>query len=265
MILEQLFKKSSMRTLREILGVPVLFHTVLWHGKDGPSQTGYDSRDPSAITKQLDQMQSLGGDDCGAILLTYGPTVSPFIHEACMNMADQLSSRKMPFALCYDPWTASANGVKFTTPTQASAALIAALQNVDTQFLLNDSSYISTSIGKIVLDFSTGASKAAVTASVPGLDYMMNGPDFDWPRFPQRANTSRLPCAYLQFDDGTGPNRNLSATSSGPVRLIPSLAGTTFLSAIAPNVSSLTGYIQIVTRNDISESTDIEKFAAITL
>jgi hypothetical protein len=52
-----------MKTLQEILGKPVLFHRVGWHGKSTPNLAGYDSR----------------------IQLSYGLN-SPFIAESALEM-----------------------------------------------------------------------------------------------------------------------------------------------------------------------------------
>src|SRR4051812_38693640 len=94
-------------TLRVQLGKPVLFHHLPWHGKNGPgtSLTGYDSRSANVISSQLDAMATLGGEGFGVICLTYGPTVSAFIHQASTAMCQQCNARDIPFALCFDPWT----------------------------------------------------------------------------------------------------------------------------------------------------------------
>jgi hypothetical protein len=42
-----------MQTLREILGKPVLFHRVGWHGKSTPNLAGYDSRSPKRLTSHI--------------------------------------------------------------------------------------------------------------------------------------------------------------------------------------------------------------------
>lgn len=240
-----------MTTLRDQLGKPVLFHVVLWHGKDGaPSLTGYDSRNPSTITHQLQAMRALGGDGAGLIALTYGPTVSPFIHEACMNICGQANALGMPFALCFDPWTVK-------TATNKDAAMIAALQNPDIQFLLNCDSYLP---GKPVLDFATGCDAKTVMASVPGVGYWMNGVDYDWVRIPSTPNVTNLPCTFIEFNDGTGADRNKQVwNQSLPCRIVPSLAGNTFYGR---NVSA-GKYVQFCTWNDVSEGTDVEKFAAM--
>jgi hypothetical protein len=54
-----------MQTLREILGKPVLFHRVGWHGKSAPNLAGYDSRNPTVIAHQLQAMVDLGGEGAG--------------------------------------------------------------------------------------------------------------------------------------------------------------------------------------------------------
>lgn len=240
-----------MITLRDQLGKPVLFHMVLWHGKDGtPSLTGYDSRDPGVISRQLQAMLALGGFGTGVIALTYGPTVSTFIHEACMEVCNQANALGMPFGLCYDPWTVKAAANK-------DAAMIATLQNADTQFMLNSPSYLS---GKPVLDFATGCDAKTVLAGVPGIEYWMNGVDYDWVRIPSTPNVTGLPCTFIEFDDGTGPNRNMQVwDQSLPCRIVPSLAGSTFWGR---NISA-GNYVQFCTWNDVSEGTDIEKFAAM--
>lgn len=245
-------------TLRDQLGKPVLFHVVLWHAKDGaPSLTGYDSRNPSVISHQLKAMQALGGDGAGLIALTYGPTVSPFIHEACMAMCNQANALGMPFALCFDPWVCSKNGVKYTKQADQDAAMIAALQHPDIQFLLGCDSYLP---GKPVLDFATGCDAATVKAAVPGIEYWMNGVDYDWVRIPSVQNKTNLPCTFIEFNDGTGADRNKQVWNQAlPCRIVPSLAGGTFWGR---NVSA-GQYVQFCTWNDVSEGTDVEKFAAM--
>jgi hypothetical protein len=41
------------KTLRQTLGIPVLFHRVGWHGKSTPNLAGYDSRNPTVIAHQF--------------------------------------------------------------------------------------------------------------------------------------------------------------------------------------------------------------------
>jgi hypothetical protein len=244
-----------MQTLRDILGKPVLFHCVYYQGKDGiaTSPTGYLSNDPNVIGDQLSAMQNLGGEGCGVIALTYGPTVSPFIHGAVMEACAQCNEREMPFALCFDPWTVKGSA----TPTNPNAAMIAALQNPDIQSMLNSKTYLP---GKPVLDFSTGATATAVKAAVPGIEYWMEEVDYDWVQIPPVPNKTNLPCTYLGFNDGTGPNRNMSVwNQSQPARIVPTLAGTQFWSR---NVSA-GQYVQFCTWNDVLEGTDIESFASM--
>src|SRR5260370_25434143 len=98
-----------MNTGGMIAGRVVMFHWVGWHGKDGPSVPGYDSRDPNVIGDQLSAMAALasvlGVSGFGVIALTYGPTVSTFIHSAVMEMSRQCPERQIPFPLCTDPWS----------------------------------------------------------------------------------------------------------------------------------------------------------------
>lgn len=242
-----------MNTLHDIFGRPVLFHLVLWHGKNGPSLTGYDSRDPSVISRQLKAMQAFGGAGAGVIALTYGPTVSPFIHEACMAVGNQANALGMPFGLCFDPWTVKG-------ASDPNTAMISALQHPDIQFLLNMPTYLK---GKPVLDFATGCDKNTVLAAVPNIAYWQAQKDFDWPQIPQVPNQTPLPCAYIEFNDGTGPDRNKQVwDQSQPARIVPSLAGRTFWNR-SVGVSAYGAYVQFCTWNDVSEGTDVEKFASI--
>lgn len=247
-------------TLRDQLGKPILFHYIGWHGKDGPgtSLTGYDSRDPNVIASQLDAMAALGGNDFGVIALTYGPTVSPFIHQAVMAMGNQCAARGVPFALCFDPWTVKdSHGNPLPQPARNST-MIAALKHPDIQFLLNMRCYLP---GKPVLDFATGCDKPTIVAAVPGIEYWLDGTDFDWPRIPgPTVNKTNLPCKFIEFNDGTGPDRNKSAWDpTKPVRIIPALAGSTFWGLN----TALGQYIQFATWNDVSEGTSIEQFASM--
>ncbi len=236
-------------TLRDKLERPVLFHWLPWHGKDGHSLTGYDSRDPNVIAHQLAAMRALGGDGCGVVALTYGPTVSPFIHSAVMAMGNQCNALMMPFALCFDPWTVK-------NATDKNAAMIAALQHPDIQFLLNMDCYLKGT----VLDFATGCDKAKVMAGVPGIGYLMNGVDYDWPRIPEQPNKTQLPCVYTEFNDGTGADRNKQVwDQTKPARIVPSLGGRTFWSRDV----SAGKYAQFCTWNDVAEGTDVEKFASM--
>src|ERR1700704_3409294 len=119
----------------------ILFHVVLWHGKDGASLTGYDSRSPNVIGDQLSAMavlaSALRAPKFGVIMLTYGPSASLFIHTACMEMARQCNSRRIPFALCYDPWAVKdSNGRMLQSPAKENA-MIAALRHPDTQWMIN--------------------------------------------------------------------------------------------------------------------------------
>jgi hypothetical protein len=261
---------ETMNTLRDILGKPVLFHCVLYQGKDGlaTSPTGYLSTDPNVIGDQLTAMQNLGGEGCGVIALTYGPTVSAFIHKASMEMCAQCNEREMPFALCFDPWTVD-GAPKGTTP---DAAMIAALKNSDIQTMLNSKTYISSLngvSGKLVLDFSTGADAKTVQASVPGLNYLMEVADYAWPQIKTTGgpgpvnNNVKLPCVSLQFNDGTGPDRNKSVWNQAkPARIIPANAGAYFWS-LAAAINQAAQFVQWVTWNDVLEGTDIESFASV--
>jgi hypothetical protein len=74
-----------MNTLRELLGKPVLFHRVGWHGKSTPNLAGYDSRNPTVIAHQLQAMLDLGGEGAGVAQLSYGLN-SPFIAESALEM-----------------------------------------------------------------------------------------------------------------------------------------------------------------------------------
>jgi len=250
-----------MNNLQTILGLPVDFHGVYWHGKDGPSLTGYDSRDPDVIGDQLTSMLNYGGPDSGVIANWYGPTVSSFIHDAVMEVSLQCADRNIPFKLCLDPWTASLNGVKYTKQSDIDAAIIAALLHPDTQTMFNRRGYAP---GHPVLDFSTGASKAAILAAVPGIQYWLDGPDFAWPRIPgpTNNNVTQEPCICLQFDDGTGTNRNVSWDNlSQPVRLILSMAGA-YYESLAASIPKTATRVQYVTWNDVNEMTDCESFAS---
>jgi hypothetical protein len=258
--------------MNPFLGRTLLFHTVLWHGKPGTtSLTGYSSDDPDVIGDQLSAMANLAnvwGCDFGVVGLTYGPTVSPFIHDASMEMSKQCSDRNIPFALCYDPWTCSLNGVKFTAQADKNAAMIAALKHPDTQTMLNRRSYLP---GKPIMDFATGADKNTVLASVPGIQYWQDGIDFSWIKFPtpvpsiQKDNAQasmKVPAVFPSFDDGTGPDRNKSAwDQTKPARIAPPRAGNLFWDFVDSVHSS--DYAQMVW-NDVNENeVSLEMFASM--
>ena len=95
-------EKGGMQTLRELLGKPVLFHRVGWHGKSTPNLAGYDSRNPTVIAHQLQAMLMLGGEGTGVIQLSYGLN-SPFMAESALECCNQANALEMPFALCMDP------------------------------------------------------------------------------------------------------------------------------------------------------------------
>jgi hypothetical protein len=243
-----------MKTLRESLGKPVLFHWVGWAGKNGEpaDQTteGYISTDPNVIAAQLDCMRAFGGDGAGVIALTYGYKASPFMHEASWRMGIACNAVGMPFALCYDPWTTK-------NAADKSQAMIDALKNPETQELLNMQCYLP---GKPVLDFNTGANKDKVLAAVPGIQYWLKDVDYDWNLIPPKPNKTKLPSGYIMFDDGTGADRNKSCwNQSQPVRLVPSKAGQMFWS----RDMSAGDYIQIVTWNDYHEQTAVEPWASL--
>jgi hypothetical protein len=111
-----------MKTLRQSLGIPVLWHRVGWHGKStSPNLAGYDSRDPKVITHQLQAMLDLGGDGAGVIHLHYGLN-SPFINESALETCNQANVLGMPFALCMDPWSVKdANGNLLPSPAKEAA------------------------------------------------------------------------------------------------------------------------------------------------
>src|SRR5258708_2176982 len=121
-------------TLREIIGKPIMWHWLGWHGKDGNSITGYNSTDPNVITHQLKAMQTLGGEGCGVIALSYG-VQSDFIQQAVLEMGNQCNALGMPFALCMDPWTVK------NAPNK-NQGMIDTLNLPDFQFLLNMDCYL---------------------------------------------------------------------------------------------------------------------------
>lgn len=258
----------------------VLFHVVLWHGKDGPSLTGYDSRDPNVIGDQLSAMATLASaieaPSFGVILLTYGPTNSAFIHIACMEMARQCNSRRIPFALCYDPYVVKdlSTGKILLSPAKENA-MIAALRHSDTQWMLNSRMYLP---GKPVLDFldaSQCANPKMVLAAVPGIQYWVNGTDFSWIRFRNDStldanayrteNTRGLPCAFPSFNDGTGKDRNKQAWAQTlPARIASPMAGGLWWDMVHASDSNPSKWIQVVW-NDVRENGEggPEAFAAM--
>ena len=263
-----------MNTLFDILKKPVLFHLVLYQGKNGiaTSPTAYLSNDPDVIGDQLSAMQNLGGPGCGVIGLTYGPTVSSFINSA-EEVCAQCAEREMPFALCYDPWVVKNPDGSMPTVAIATQKMIAALENPITQAMMDSKTYISSIngiSGKLVLDFGTTATPSAVTAAMKGTTYWQNSVDYAWPLIadnngpaPVNNTTAKLPCVCRAFNDGTGPNRNVSIwTPTKPARIIPANAGSYFWS-LANAMNPAAEYAQVVTWNDVLEGTDIESFAAI--
>jgi len=253
-------------------GRTLLFHLVLWHGQPGiTSLTGYQSNDPDTIGDQLNAMAVLAGVwGCpfGVVGLTYGPTVNAFIHSACMELSKQCSDRNIPFAIIYDPWTASLNGKKYTDQTDINNCLIAAIKHPDTQTILNRRSYLP---GKPVMDFATGANKATVLAAVPGIEYWQDGIDFSWIKFPtpvpsiqadDAQASMKVPGVFPSFDDGTGANRNMSCwNQSEEARIAPPMAGNLFwdfVDAMKPSQ-----YAQMVW-NDVNENAvSLEMFASM--
>lgn len=250
-------------------GIPVLFHWCGWHGKDGaPSLTGYISTDPNVIGSQLDAMEVLGGNKAGVIALTFGPTVSPFIHEACMEMCRQCNERRKPFALCLNPWSTDAAisqlGPMVSTTAKAAAAdaaMVTALKHPDMQWMLNSRSYIA---GRPVLQFDTGCTVAGIVAGVPNVTPWFKDVDFAWPKIGSATNNNvKLPCLALQFNDGTGADRNKSAwDQTKPVRTLEARAGSLYWD-FSDGVPAGATYVQFVTWNDVKEGTDVEKFAAL--
>jgi hypothetical protein len=151
-----------------------------------------------------------------------------------------------------DPWTVK-------NAPDKNAAMIAALNSPDIQFLLNMDCYLE---GKPVLDFATGCDQNTVLAGVPGIQYWRIGQDYDWPKIPPVDNKTKLPYVHIEFNDGTGADRNKSVhDQTQPARITPSLAGSTFWN---DQVTATAGkYIQFVTWNDVKEGTDVEKFASM--
>jgi hypothetical protein len=254
-----------MKTLRELLGHPVLFHTVLYFGKDGidKSSSGYLSNDPNVIARQLRCMQALGGEGCGAIGLTYGPTKSSFINSATKRFALSCNALGMPFALCLDPWVVKNENGTLPDVATRNSKVIAALQHSDTQAILDLDVYLP---GKPVLDFSIGADPATVEAAVPGVDYWLNGKNYDWEYIPNQVNKTKMPCVYVKFDDGTKTDRNKSCwDQSKPCRVVKSQAGRVFWNCKLDGADNCNGknYVQLVTWNDYDEQTCIEQYASM--
>jgi hypothetical protein len=252
-------------SLRELLGHPVLFHTVLYFGKDGidNSSSGYLSNDALVIERQLQCMKAFGGPGCGAIGLTYGPTKSSFINDAVNKFAQACNTQDMPFALCFDPWAVKNNDESMPDKATCNSRMIAALQHPDTQAILNLPCYLP---GKPVLDFSIGADPATIEAAVPGIDYWLNGKDYDWEYIPNQPNKTKMPCVYVKFDDGTRGDRNKSAwNQSKSCRVVRSNAGRTFWNCKLDGANNCNGknYVQLVTWNDYDEQTCIEQYASM--
>jgi hypothetical protein len=258
-------------TLRSSLKKPVLAHVVLWYGKDGPSETGFNSGDPNVIGDQLDSIQNFCGEGAGVIALSFGATVSTFIHQASMEMCRQANERQMPFALCFDPWSVSPS----KTLADIDSTMVKTLQHPDIQTMLNSRSYLTAKNGKkAVLDFSTGADKAVVSAAVPGVDYWCKNEEYSWPEIVetvptlavvQALPTMQLPSVCVAFDDGTGPDRNKSRwNQSQPVRILPPREGSLFWD-MADLASECKGaqFIQLVTWNDYHEQTAVAHVAAM--
>lgn len=241
------------------MSATLLFHWVGWHGKTPPSLTGYDSRDPDVIGDQLSAMARLAQvmefPKWGVVALTYGPTVDPFIHAAVMEMSRQCSDRKVPFVLCFDPWTVK-------NAADKNAAMVAALNHPDTVAMMSGRSYLP---GRPILDFATGIDKNKVLAAVPGIQIWQDGPDFAWWKTPPGTtnNAVTMPCVCLQADTGTGADRNKDVWNPGiPARIIPAMAGSYYWS-LATVITKTPQYIQLATWNDVSEGTDVEKFASM--
>jgi len=254
-----------MQTLSETLGHPVLFHILCYYGKNGiaSSTPGYLSTDPNIIDHQLECMQAFGGGGTGLIALTYGPFVSPFIHEACMRLCTAANALDMPFALCFDPWTVKNSDGSMPPLATCNSKMISVLQNADIQSLLSADNYLP---GKPVLDFSIGCTPSVITASVPNIEYWLNGTDYDWEYIPNKPNKTKLPCAYVQFDDGTGADRNKEVwNQSNPARIVKSMGGKTFWSCNFSTVNNCNGknYVQFVTWNDYDEQTAVEAWASM--
>jgi hypothetical protein len=133
------------------------------------------------------------------IQLSYG-LESPFILESALETCNQCNALGMPFALCMDPWSVKDVTGNLLESGAKEMAMVAALLSQDMQFMIGSGTYLP---GKPVLDFSTTVNPAAILAAVPGITWLVDGPDFDWPRFPQIQNKTTLPCKYLKFDDGT--------------------------------------------------------------
>lgn len=261
--------KNLRQILKERTGLdrPILAHIVTFQGKDGiaTSPTGYLSNDPNVIGDQLSCIQDFCGEGAGVIALTYGPIVSSFIHGAVMEICRQSNERRMPFAICYDPWTVAAG----TTPAAKEQLMIAALKNADTQSMMNSRSYIASInglAGKLVLDFSLGVDPTVIKAAVPGLNYFEEIADYSWPQIPGPVkNNTKLPCLCIGFNDGTGPNRNMSVwDQTKPARIIPMNAGTYFWGLADDSAEAVSAeFLQLVTWNDFSEGTQVEAFASM--
>jgi hypothetical protein len=123
-----------------------------------------------------------------------------------------------------------------------------------------------------VLDFSTGADQATVQAALPGIGYWMKNVEYTWiertdplgnlKRF-NSAPTMKLPSVFLQFDDGTGPDRNKQANDqTKPNTLIAARAGGLFYD-MRDLIPSAAKRVQFGTWDDVKEGTDAEKFASL--
>ena len=251
-------------TLEQILGHPVLFHVLCYNGKD--SQTacaGYLSTDPNVISHQLDCILAFGGPNSAVNALTYGPFVSAFVHQACMSLGIACNSKGIPFGLCFDPWTVKNSDGSMPNQATIDQKMSAVLKNTDIKNLLAMPNYLP---GKPVFDFSINATKATMIAACPGIQYLWNGPDYDWIRIPVAANKTAWPCAYMQFDDGTGTDRNKSVwNQSQPARIDLNYGGSTFWNCDVSKANNSNGknYVQWVTWNDYNEQTATEPWASL--
>lgn len=254
----------------------LLFHWVPFPGKDNVSIPGYTVADPNVIGWQLTAMQKLGeqlgATSVGAVALTYGPTVSTFIHSASMEMCDQCNERAMPFALCFDPWTVKESSDK-------DSAMITALKNPDIQSMLNSPMYLP---GKPVLDFSTGCDAKTVLAGVSGIQYWMEQVDYAWPKAygannvpntisqglaslsSQHANPAcRLPCVYRAFDNRnpSDPEHSIWDPTLLACTWCDAGTGTSLFAETIATVPTSATMVQVATWCDFAEGTAVEPAA----
>ncbi|HEV3510898.1 MAG TPA: endo-1,3-alpha-glucanase family glycosylhydrolase [Candidatus Sulfotelmatobacter sp.] len=258
----------------------VLAHLMVWFGKPGHMNVGYNSTDPNQVHRQIEDMISRGID--GVIVDWYGPnSFEDQATQAVMHEAEQHPG--FSFGIMIDAGAIAQSGCSGCSPQQA---LIQLLQYVEKTYF-NSPAYLNIGGQPVVTNFNVDlqyavdwiAANAALKVpprfffqDTEGFTHAMSDGSYSWvmPQFPNYginylqnfydtglafAQKETVGAAYKGFNDALAP--------WGSGRSMNQQCGQTWLQTFSQvnqlyNSGHQLPYLQLVTWNDYEEGTELE-------